>query len=154
MTIQLSMTYWGRPIYTQGGDGGGGYVAGGGGCGFFNSVAGNKTRKNGTLGSGGCSINATADGAGQGGNGACHIWVSGSNHYEVNDDVTACITPIFNLGITVLLFPYDLNSDTVIEITYYGTGPSSVTETRTVDSWKTFLPSGEVRIISAIIKSI
>ena len=91
---------------------------------------------------------------GDGGNGACHIWVSGSNHYEVNDDVTACITPIFNLGITVFLFPYDLNSDTVIEITYYGTGPSSVTETKTVDSWKTFFPSGEARIISAIIKSI
>ena len=141
-------------IYTQGGDGGGGYIAGGGGCGFFNSVAGNRTRKNGTLGSGGCSINATADGAGQGGNGACHIWVSGSNHYEVNDDVTACITPIFNLGTTVFLFPYDLNSNTVIEITYYGTGPSSVTETKTVDSWKTFILSGEARIISAIIKSI
>lgn len=141
-------------IYTQGGDGGDGYVAGGGGCGFFNSVAGNKTRKNGTLGSGGCSINATADGAGQGGNGACHVWVSGSNHYEVDDDVTACITPIYNLGITVFLFPYDLNSDATIEITYYGTGPSSVTETKTVDSWKTFFPSGEARIISAIIKSI
>lgn len=80
-------------IYTNGGDGGNAsYIAGGGGCGFFNSVAGNKDQKNGTLGSGGCSINATADGAGSGGNGACHVWFTGADHYELNENITNALT--------------------------------------------------------------
>lgn len=134
------------------------FNVGGGACAFYGSVAGSYTKINATLGSGGgCARRGDAarfGNGGDGGNGACHLWVSGSNHYEVDDDVTACVTPLFNLGITVFLFPYDLNSDTTIEITYDGTWSSSVTKTKTVDSWKTFFTSGEVKITSAIIKSI
>lgn len=133
---------------------------GGGACAFFGSVAGTYDSNNGKLGSGGAASNNTQNAVekfgGSGGDGACHIWVSGSNHYEIGDDISICVMVTQLVGAAAFVFPYDINNDQNIEITYTpNTGESEITLTKTARSWRLSLVNGQkVTINKAVVKSI
>ena len=145
-------------IEIQGGPQAGDNFAGGGACAFYGATAGNPYMGadiNATLGCGGGALGSGDYGdGGNGGNGACHIWVSGSNHYEVDDDITSCISVLFTLGLSIIVLPFDLDSDAMVEITYHKLASASVTETKSVAFWRVFSPVSQLTIEKAIIKSI
>lgn len=105
------------PITISGGAGEAGstFNVGGGACGFYKSISGSYSNINASLGGGGgCSRRGDAakfgDG-GDGGDGACHLWVSGSNHYEIGDDISICVMVTQLVGAAAFVFPYDINND-------------------------------------------
>ena len=150
------------PITISGGAGEAGstFNVGGGACGFYKSISGSYSNINASLGGGGgCSRRGDAakfgDG-GDGGDGACHLWVSGSNHYEIGDDISICVMVTQLVGAAAFVFPYDINNDQNIEITYTpNTGESEITLTKTARSWRLLLVNGwKVTINKAVVKSI
>lgn len=151
-----------RRINVAGGSGSNAGSVGGGSCNFYSSSpgAGSSVNSiNATLGSGGGAYEIKSGlygygNGGFGGSGACHVWVSGSNHYEVDENITAYIKATQMLSIYRFVFPYDLNDSSTIEITYHRLGSSSVTETKTVSAWQSFSVIGQLILEKAIIKSI